>query len=646
MQFLYFIEHLLENKQMEFCCYGFREAGNCVRGLCACLCCLVCGGPILLIVGIVLLVAKNDRQDHIDEYNNAVDAYDPTPVNAWAVGATINGQAAAASSRTDPVEGNREDINRVGDSRVVSATVSSQSDYTYALTSVTPFTVSNVQTSRSLTVDAKCNRNLGCSFSQMSTYCSNEYGGSYTGPNSCSDDTTCGTCSYSGVLSEVCAVVSSTVPYVRDTRYSSCFYPFGNSDQIYTRSTSQVLAYARKADDPFLVLQRVTEGTNDFGITEGEQRTAGIVCLVIGIVLIVCICGVGYAAYHFIRQHQQKNQQTQHQNHHQMQQVQPGPQLNYPQHHQQQQQQQYGQQRQNQNQPQQSNFTQQHAQVSQGGGYYGGNANPTVAFNHQQNFQQQQQQRYGEVQQPYFQQQQQHQSPIPQQDGYNVYPQPNNSRINNNIQPVQPQRITSPVPAATFNTVASPNNQQQQQYSAQTSSVPRSSMHHQQQQHHQNSFGGGASGGGLDANNNNNNFNQQQQQQQQGGYSYTQPNQPPKQITSPPLGPTAASSTGARNPYALPAQQQQQQQGQSNGHLRHPSGGGGGQNLPISSNASSSGQPRTGSLGPQQAPSNFGSPNQKYTSSPYQGSSSAPPPPPPGAEGNTPGTIRHNPYSR
>lgn len=302
---------------MDFCLYGFRQAGNCIRALCACLCCLVCGGPILIIVGIVLLAAKNTRKDDVKEYNDAVSAYNPTPVDSW-LPATINGASATTTTQTDPIDGDRDGINRVGVSRLVSANVATAGSFSFALQNVAAFSLNGIPSTKSRSTNGYCNLNY-CSYGHMEDSCRDRFGSGarYYG-GSCSSRGDCGRCEYDAPLSQVCAVVSATQPYSRDGRYRSCFYPFGEQDQNYASNTlnpSTIEVQVRKSDDPFLVLQRVTDGSNDFGISAETQRNAGIACLVIGIVLVALMIVVGCIAYRLIRKHKEKNNHVSQQQH-------------------------------------------------------------------------------------------------------------------------------------------------------------------------------------------------------------------------------------------------------------------------------------------------------------------------------------------
>ena len=76
----------------------------CCRGLSTCLTVtawlafvLMCAGPILIGVGVVLMTVdwgNDDRNDRVDEFNRAVEDYRPTRVAGWRPG-TANGAAMA-----------------------------------------------------------------------------------------------------------------------------------------------------------------------------------------------------------------------------------------------------------------------------------------------------------------------------------------------------------------------------------------------------------------------------------------------------------------------------------------------------------------------------------------------------------------------
>jgi hypothetical protein len=57
-------------------CFDVFESGvRFIRSILGCICCLLCTGPILVIVGIVLLVAPNNFKENINTYKSSIDTY-------------------------------------------------------------------------------------------------------------------------------------------------------------------------------------------------------------------------------------------------------------------------------------------------------------------------------------------------------------------------------------------------------------------------------------------------------------------------------------------------------------------------------------------------------------------------------------------
>ncbi|RNF03526.1 surface glycoprotein, partial [Trypanosoma conorhini] len=72
-------------KPLEMCCGILDAVEDCFKFVVAVACCLVLGGPALIIAGSVLLSQDDGRK----AYNEAVKEFDPAPINAWT--GTING---------------------------------------------------------------------------------------------------------------------------------------------------------------------------------------------------------------------------------------------------------------------------------------------------------------------------------------------------------------------------------------------------------------------------------------------------------------------------------------------------------------------------------------------------------------------------
>jgi hypothetical protein len=57
-------------------CFDVFESGvRFIRAILGCICCLLCTGPILLIVGIVLLVSPNNFKENMNTYKSSIDTY-------------------------------------------------------------------------------------------------------------------------------------------------------------------------------------------------------------------------------------------------------------------------------------------------------------------------------------------------------------------------------------------------------------------------------------------------------------------------------------------------------------------------------------------------------------------------------------------
>ena len=275
-----------------FCFGALRQAGGMAKGLCGCLFCMICGGPILLIVGIVVLVTPNSRGADVDEYNAAVDAYDISLADTWTPGTIAS---ASTSVVTVPINivGSDEDVEDAS-SRYVRAYLNSQpSPVSYAIAKIAAFARSPTY-SQTRTQTGRC-RYDSCVNGNGVTCPTNS---NWNGPYRCSEGD-CGTCTYTVYLTTYCvAVKDSGSLFVEDTS-TTCFY---NSDAVYsTTSPSSVEFQVRQKDDPYIALQRITEGSDDFGITRAQQTVSGVVLIVIGCVMITCICVLAFVVYKLIK---------------------------------------------------------------------------------------------------------------------------------------------------------------------------------------------------------------------------------------------------------------------------------------------------------------------------------------------------------
>lgn len=308
-------------------CFEILEGmANGAKAIMACICCCLCAGPILIIVGIVLLASPNTREDDVKNYNDAISSYNSnTAPILTSLSLSVEGSSMSRTQESINVQGNTEGVDSGSHYVFTASGVTRPNDNNYGFQasrsggSSTTFS-KNIPFTASVTRDIVCSsnncaedcafRDFECTASSSRNYCTNQFGGVYTHTNAgdCDAGEVCGRCEYQGSLSRACvpiAVSSSSIS--TSSRYSSCYYPFDISGNDYRPSAgSSPTIEVMSDDDPFIELQRVTEGTNDFGITEAQQRTTGIVLLILGL-LITCVMIA--AAYFFINRHRKQKEQ-------------------------------------------------------------------------------------------------------------------------------------------------------------------------------------------------------------------------------------------------------------------------------------------------------------------------------------------------
>ena len=286
--------------------------GRAGKALCGCICTLVLGGPILIIVGILMLTVENTRKSDVAAYNKVAEEYNTSIGRAMtpAYFSINGGQSRAMSYNTVrvPIEGNTEGVTSALSS-LVSGYAPTQSSsfvdtarFTFSLSyNATSFNA-EIPTKSTGSESIRCDRVNDCTAATMSDICRSKRGSSasYNGGR-CSYRSSCGECRYSAYLSEACVVVSGGeggAQFVRDSRLASCFYPFDGSVSSYkygSSTTADIAVTVRHASDPLIALERITKGSRDFGVTEEDQKSVGRAALIIGIVLLLgsvalCVC--------------------------------------------------------------------------------------------------------------------------------------------------------------------------------------------------------------------------------------------------------------------------------------------------------------------------------------------------------------------
>jgi len=302
----------------------FQAASGLARCVAGVLCCLFCGGPVLIIVGIVLLVSPNNRSGDVAQFNSAVTSYNKADAPILA--------STSMEVLSLPLTRTQQSITVQGDTNGVdSAThyVFSRSDNTFGGATEWPVSIQTPSVNKTLTWDiawmktvskdlmcdsTHCtndcsdNGNFQCSSGAMRSYCQTQFLGTYTdNSGSCYNGDVCGSCLYSGTLSRACVVIALDSDSVsKSSQYASCYYPFSEYD--YSPSSGALTFEVMTENDPFIALQRLTDGSNDFGVTAAQQRAGGVVCLILGIALTV---GIGIAGYCLFRRHQHAHHKTQ-----------------------------------------------------------------------------------------------------------------------------------------------------------------------------------------------------------------------------------------------------------------------------------------------------------------------------------------------
>lgn len=290
---------------------------------------MACSGPVLIVVGIVLFATNPNA---IDDYNKQVSEYNGqefmgtySPYLTFPRYVQQKDELHELSYYTqakDPVQGSLDGIKRVGVSKIVTANVRLRGDSPLRFVYSGQEVVVNVPPERrSHQTPAYCLNSYTCTMNHMREMCQARHGATarYVGTHGrCGLNEQCGVCEFQTErLHTICIVTLASTGFGRraggrDNRYRSCFYPFGDQDHKYIADNSSapfVEVQVRSSNDPFLVLQRVTEGTNNFGDMKSRQTNIGIACVVVGAVLAVVSLILGCVTYRRIKSVRQSSRQ-------------------------------------------------------------------------------------------------------------------------------------------------------------------------------------------------------------------------------------------------------------------------------------------------------------------------------------------------
>jgi hypothetical protein len=275
------------------------QTAECARAILGFVCCVLCAGPILFIIGIVVLATPNHRNEDVRKYNAAVKTWDssesgPMKASTFEIGDTEMTQMISPVV----IQGDTEDVDMNATSIYFQGYVPSPLSngmlpipITITYEGVTRFITVTAPIIVSITSPLKCSRSYCDGMGAFD--CPSGYRIRYEGKSHCERDETCGTCYGTGYLSRACFVVRrSGNDWTEDTKVG-CKYPFTESQHDSSFFVSNTIGVVvRSVYDPFLALEDITEGKDNFGRTFGQQVSAGIVMLVLGIVIMCLLFGV------------------------------------------------------------------------------------------------------------------------------------------------------------------------------------------------------------------------------------------------------------------------------------------------------------------------------------------------------------------
>nr|AGN32959.1 procyclic form surface glycoprotein [Trypanosoma rangeli] len=269
---------------------------DCYKFVVSFACCLIIGGPALIIAGGILL----NKGDGKKAFTEAVKEFDPTFINAW-----------TGKINDAPITVRRESLNVQGVTGATSvfaeAVIPVESSRSLGVISisvnvfnVTPFSRrAALQTTRKSVFDCSstsCRAGKSCRCDrearEFQDKCIAMKGVFDAYPSWCRSGHKCGQCTTAIYLSRLYLVVQevSKGHYAEDTALQSAKYAFGAMDNDYQPTMpSEVAVRLYSNKDPYIALQRETSGTGEFG---PNPRTVGIILIVLGVLFLlleVCV---------------------------------------------------------------------------------------------------------------------------------------------------------------------------------------------------------------------------------------------------------------------------------------------------------------------------------------------------------------------
>eukprot|EP00759_Apiculatamorpha_spiralis_P049754 PhF_6_TR4444/c0_g1_i2/m.6016 len=285
-----------------------------IKSLCTPAFWIVCTGitgPVLIGVGIWLLVLPNNRASDVQKYNDAVNTFfagDYQAMQASAfmadgVNLTFRTQGVAISGKKDGVFGN-------GTSAFFTTimTQTGSSGGTAAKRNVSVISTLRgasigfqVQYSPVIEVYSTyyCRPTFGSTCVVVTTLdCPSGYDDAYDnqGKTLCYDGSACGRCVGIRYINKACFIVTNNNgKWVPQPNKIGCSYPWTNVDHDYVKAKpaqSTITMQIMSSTDPYIILQDLTKGSNDFGFSSETQHAGGIAMIVIGAIFLAIFIGV------------------------------------------------------------------------------------------------------------------------------------------------------------------------------------------------------------------------------------------------------------------------------------------------------------------------------------------------------------------
>ena len=271
---------------------------------------LVFGGPILIIVGLVMISEPNNFAQKVDIYNTLCDNYTAVTLpHLKESTASIGGWSNTSLIQMAPnIKGAHLGIEPgMTASLFQQAGVDGGSPQSMSISykgKMLSWTQPAVPPPQAESTTVYCREDDGCTASEMRNKCTTAAGCQYITSNHFSCVERCHQyCGWYVVNPWVCVPVVWKGPengWERDTSKQACDYPF--QQQLLTcglaSSISSMNYMIRASNDPYIEAQEMTQGSMSFGLTDVQQTMVGICLLIVGCLLVVLLCCVVYALRH------------------------------------------------------------------------------------------------------------------------------------------------------------------------------------------------------------------------------------------------------------------------------------------------------------------------------------------------------------